>query len=267
MSHKKILAGAGLVLSFWMFVSVANADHSWDGYHWARTANPFTLQLGDNVSSTWDSYLGTTASDWSLSAVLDTAVATGATKASNCKAINGRVEICSSRYGNTGWLGIAQIWISGLHIIKGTVKVNDTYFTTRTYNTPAWRNLVMCQEVGHMLGLSHQDEVFNNPNLGTCMDYTNNPSTNQAPNQHDYDELVSIYDGHTDNISTILTSSGGTGGNKKGKPEDVDQDDTNLDNPSAWGKAVRKDARGDNSVYVRDLGNGKKVFTFVTWVQ
>jgi hypothetical protein len=25
-------------------------------YHWARTSNPFTLKLGDNVSSAWDSY-------------------------------------------------------------------------------------------------------------------------------------------------------------------------------------------------------------------
>ena len=44
----------------------ASANHSWGGYHWARTANPFTLKLGDNVTSTWDSYLATTSSDWSV---------------------------------------------------------------------------------------------------------------------------------------------------------------------------------------------------------
>ena len=49
--------------------------------------------------------------------------------------------------------------------------------------------MVMCQEVGHDFGLDHQDENFNNPNLGTCMDYTNDPSTNQHPNAHDYEEL------------------------------------------------------------------------------
>ena len=52
-------------------------------------------------------------------------------------------------------------------------EVNDTYFNTAKYNTPVWRNLVMCQEVGHTLGLDHQDEIFDNVNLGTCMDYTN----------------------------------------------------------------------------------------------
>ncbi|MEK7215504.1 MAG: hypothetical protein AAB289_07915, partial [Chloroflexota bacterium] len=48
----------------------AEADHSWGNYHWARTANPFTLTLGDNVSSAWDSYLATASTDWSLSVVL-----------------------------------------------------------------------------------------------------------------------------------------------------------------------------------------------------
>ena len=44
----------------------------------------------------------------------------------NCKAVSGRVEVCNSHYGNTGWLGVAQIWVSGLHIQQGTVKLNDT---------------------------------------------------------------------------------------------------------------------------------------------
>lgn len=271
MLYKKILAGAGLILSFGIFVSVAGAAHSWSGYHWARTSSPFTLKLGDNVSSAWDSYLGTTASDWSASTALDTVVAIGATKATYCKATNGRVEVCSSKYGKTGWLGVAQIWISGSHITKGIVKVNDTYFNTVKYNTPAWRNLVMCQEVGHTLGLDHQDEIFDNPNLGTCMDYTNDPSTNQHPNQHDYDELALIY-GHLDGTTTVLNYSGDAGGRANGRPENPENPENiaqniDLSAPSAWGQAVRQDARGNNSLYLRDLGNGEKVFTFVTWAK
>jgi hypothetical protein len=30
-------------------------------------------------------------------------------------------------------------------------------------------------------------ETFDNPILGTCMDYTSDPTTNQHPNRHDYD--------------------------------------------------------------------------------
>lgn len=39
------------------------------------------------------------------------------------------------------------------------------------------RCLVTCQEVGHTFGLDHRDENFDNGNLGTCMDYTNDPGT------------------------------------------------------------------------------------------
>src|SRR3989344_2559783 len=201
----KIMLKKSLLLSALVLVLItgtATASHSWGNYHWGRTANPFTLQLGDNVSSAWDGYLATTASDWSLSSVLDTVITPGKTRSRTCKATNGRVEVCSDTYGFNGWLGVAQIWVSGNHITKGTTKVNDSYFNTSTYNTPAWRNLVMCQEVAHTLGLDHQDENFDNANLGTCMDYTNNPSTNQHPNAHDYEQLDTIY-AHLDSTTTL----------------------------------------------------------------
>src|SRR5215203_645915 len=53
---------------------ITSEQHSWEGYHWARTSNPFTLKLGDNLSSTWDSHLGTTSADWTKSTVLNTKV-------------------------------------------------------------------------------------------------------------------------------------------------------------------------------------------------
>jgi hypothetical protein len=37
---------------------------SWGNYHWARTANPFTLKLDNNVTSTWTTYLNQASSDW-----------------------------------------------------------------------------------------------------------------------------------------------------------------------------------------------------------
>ena len=148
----------------------AFANHSWGGYHWARTSNPFALKVGDNVSSQWDAILNTTISDWSKSTVCDlTKVAGQAT--GRCRGTSGRDEVCNGTYGNNGWLGVASISITGVtHITLGTVKLNDTYFNTSKYNTTPWRNLVSCQEVGHTLGLDHQDTNFNNANLGTCMD-------------------------------------------------------------------------------------------------
>jgi len=236
------------------FASTASASHSWGGYHWARTANPLTLKLGDNLSTNWDAQLLLASIDWSVSSVLDTLVVPGATNPKNCKAVSGRIEVCNSKYGNNGWLGIATVWASGQHITQGTVKLNDSYFNTAKYNTPAWKNFVMCQEVGHIFGLDHQDENFNNANLGSCMDYTSDPSTNQHPNQHDYDMLETIY-AHLDSKTTIsqIPSS-----NK----EEVDHSD-----PSTWGKKIHTHSDSHGDLYERDFGKGNKIFTFVVWAK
>jgi hypothetical protein len=194
-------------------VAPAAANHSWGGYHWARTSNPFTLKVGDNVSSAWDAYLDGAISDWSASSVLDLAKVAGGTRPKNCRPTAGRIEVCNARYGNNGWLGIAQIWLNGDHITQAIAKMNDTYFGTSAYNTPAWRRLVMCQEIAHGFGLDHQDENFDNPNLGTCMDYTSDPDgppSNEHPNAHDYAELEVIYS-HLDGSTTVQQSSASKG--------------------------------------------------------
>ena len=240
-------------------VSPAQANHSWGGYHWARTSNPFTVTLGDNVSTAWDTTLTTTASDWSQSAVLDTVVGTGRANPRNCRPTAGRVEVCNSTYGNNGWLGIAQVWISGSHITQGTVKLNDSYFNTSTYNTPAWRNLVSCQEVGHTLGLDHQDENFDNANLGTCMDYARDPSTNQHPDKHDYDQLLTIYS-HTDSTTTVGQSTSPAPG-RSGTAADE-----GPNNPAEFGRPTGvKDNYGRDILFEQSLPDGRKFFTHVFW--
>ncbi len=231
----------------------ASASHSWGGYHWARTANPFTLQLGDNVTSAWDPYLATTSSDWTASSVLNTTVAPGGSRSVKlCDATTGRVQVCNAKYGNNGWLGIASIWASGNHITRGTVKLNDTYFSTASYNTPAWRNLVSCQEVGHTLGLGHQDEDFGT-SLGSCMDYSNDPVPNQHPNAHDYDQLASIYS-HLDTTTTIASTTAAAPGASGADVADA-----------AWGRLVQVTNHGQGAWFERDLGGGDVILTHVFW--
>lgn len=232
--------------------SVGNAEqemHAWGNYHWARTSNPFTIQLGDNVSAGWDGYLATASSDWSQSNVLDTSIVAGqSTK--QCRPTAGRVEVCNSTYGNTGWLGIAQIWLSGGHISQGAVKLNDTYFNTATYNTPAWRNLVMCQEVGHTFGLGHNDEDFNTTN-GTCMDYSNDPVPNQHPDNHDYQQLSDTY-AHVDNTTTV------------GLVAPVALGLADQTTPDQWGEHIGSSPSGNTHHFERDFGEFK-IVTSVTW--
>jgi hypothetical protein len=248
MRKRFVLALGVFALAGATFASTAAANHSWNKYHWARTANPFTVQLGNNLSSGWTSYLGTTSTDWSKSSVLDTSVVSGGTN-SSCQPTSGRVEVCNGAYGTTGWLGVAQIWVvRGKHITQGTVKVNDTYFNTAQYNTSAWRNLVMCQEVGHTFGLDHQDENFNNANLGTCMDYTNDPSTNQHPNQHDYDQLVTIYS-HLDSFTTVGTAAP-TGAANSGNAAPI---------------AVERSDRISSSTITETFADGSARVTYILW--
>ena len=239
-------------------VSVLSANHSWGGYHWARTSNPFTLKVGDNVSSAWDSYLDEAISDWSASSVLNLTKVAGGTRPRNCRPTSGRIEVCNASYGNNGWLGIAQIWITGgEHITQATAKMNDYYFNSPPYSTtPAWHRLVMCQEVAHDFGLAHQDENFDNPNLGTCMDYTSDPEGNEHPNSHDYQQIVTIYT-HLDTTTTIGSAL------PQAMPPAMGQID--FDSPGQWGRLVSSSARDRVQVFDLDFGRGNHVITHVFW--
>jgi hypothetical protein len=221
----KAVVVIGVLAGLMLGVLPARADHSWGGYHWARQSNPFTLKVGDNVSSAWDAYLNEAISDWSASSVLDLSKVAGGTRPRNCRPTAGRIEVCSDKYGNNGWLGLAQIWVNGGHISQGTSKLNDYYFSQAKYNTPAYRRLVMCQEIAHDFGLDHQDENQTNPNLGSCMDYTSDPDgppSNEHPNQHDFDQLEVIYD-HLDSSNTVGQSVGSSPGKpSRSRYENVD---------------------------------------------
>ena len=235
----------------------AQATHAWSTYHWARTSNPFTLQIGDNMTAAdWKSYLGTASTDWSSSAggnPLRTKIVAGASN-KRCSATSGRVEVCNGNYGQNGWLGLAQIWLSGSHITQGTAKMNDSYFNTATYNNPNEKLHVVCQEVGHTFGLDHQST--DGSSLNTCMDYFSNTGANAGstasthPNAHDYGELAIIYS-HLDTTTTIAAAApvfglgGAAGADGHGTPAGA--------------------SKAHGSWYVQDLGNGRALITHIYW--
>lgn len=257
-------------------LSPAIANHSWGGYHWQRSGAEVTAPVGDNVSAAWDSYLqvavnggGAGKPGWNSSNAIQSPLVPGATNPKNCKAVPGRIEVCNSRYGNNGWLGIASIWLSSGHIVQGTTKLNDTYFSTPSYNTPAWRRLVTCQEVGHDYGLGHTNEIFTNYNDGTCMDYTNAPAggvvggfnygpSNEYINQHDLDLLASIYN-HADATNFGIRTVG-----QSAAPPSSDSG-LSGDSPAEWGRAIGHDGHGRPDTFELDLGNGRKKITHVFW--
>jgi hypothetical protein len=276
--NKKFYALLSISILILVFVAIPTfANHPWANYHWERSSNPVLLTIGDNMDSNWDPYLNIAVADWNQSNVLGLTIGAGSGNTRRCKSnASNNIQVCNDTYGNTGWLGLASISVSGDHITFGSAKMNDTYFNTPQYDTPEWRLFVTCQEIGHAFGLGHQDEAFDNANLGTCMDYTsdpgleNDPDNNLHPNQHDYGQLETIY-AHLDG------SGGGGGGGGEGcfppnsrkcrgqgnNGNGNGNDNGNGNNASEWGQLVRQNGR--IAVYERDFGNGNRVITFVIW--
>jgi hypothetical protein len=293
MLHRRLnlLMGCTLVLVAATFIPrQLSANHSWSGYHWDGTGLPVDISVGDNLTTgVWASHLQAAVSDWNqptggATQAVRLHVVVGNSNPASCDPTLGRMEVCNSAYGDTGWLGVAQVWVyrgKGKHIAQATTLLNDTYFADPFYNTPAWRQMVTCQEIAHDFGLDHQDENFDNYNLGTCMDYSAVPEgsaefgpANTSPNQHDFDQLALTYAHLADGGGT---GGGGGGGGRGGRGQAGPQfgpfpdlpapalQHVPIDSPAAWGQLIRDNGR--SALYELDLGNGFALFTFVTWAR
>jgi hypothetical protein len=258
-----LIAGAALL------AGPAAANHSWNGYHWAGNGTSITIRVNTAITSQWTASVGKAISDWNKSTELTlsgpTAVSAGARR---CNPIAGQILVCNYSYGQRGWLGIATIWLDAKgHIAQATTKLNDSYHNVAPYNRPEWRALVACQEIGHDFGLDHQDENFDNANLGTCMDYTSKPlgpPANTVPNAHDYSQLNTIYN-HNDGYTSAKTSTN-FGIRQVGRPVPQGLSGEDIgDSPADWGRAIRRDRRGRPDVFVRDFAGGERAITHVFW--
>ena len=262
---QKLVAAITVGLACSALSSVAFANHSWGGYHWSRTTPQFTLKLGNNLTAAdWKSHLAQSSSDWNSgnSAVLTAIV--GGTSNKRCSMVAGTTQVCNGTYGNNGWLGLASINITGgTHITQGSAKMNDTYFSSATYNNPNEKLHVMCQEVAHTFGLDHQSTDGSSQN--SCMDYFSNTGAiatstlSTKPNQHDFDELNFIYS-HLDSSTTVAAIAAASAAHGAAKA-DVDV----TDDPNSWGQLVSQAPHGRSSTYERYNNDGSKTVTHVFW--
>ena len=272
-----------LLLSGAALISIsAQADHSWGPYHWARTTSSFDLTIVNSTTSDWDSHVDLAVSGnkegWSSSTVLnmvqDLNGDTDKRTRRHCPAPSGKVRICNLAYGYNGWLGVAGIYIdTNGHIEAAYTKLNDSYLSNGGYySTYEWRQSVTCQELGHNVGLDHQDEDFDNGSLYTCMDYQDPPY--EYPNQHDYDQLETIYS-HTNSYNsyddgTSGGNDGGDGGNDgcnapPGRGCNKGQDDHLAPGDEGWGMSLGR--RGQVEKFLRINADGTRILTFVTWTE
>lgn len=262
--------------------STAHANHPWGTYHWAHTStDSFPLPVGDNTTGDWQEILSLAITGWASLAGNDIST-TGSiiappwseqeiipqlvigTAGKACKTVTGTTQVCNKSYGANGWLGLATIYLSGNHITKGTAKVNDTYFSTATYNNPNEKRHVVCQEVAHTFGLGHQSE--DGTSLNTCMDYYSNTGANAGdvrstiPNYHDYEQLSLIYNAHTDSVSSVSSTA-------KALATQADTNASDDDNPRQWGQLLHQSTSGRSSVYEQTLENGNKIVRHVLWTE
>ena len=262
---KRNIRGMFVGLAVAMLPATVQANHSWSTYHWARTTPQFTLKIGDNLSAAdWKGHLSQASSDWNspqlfgaASTPLLTAIVAGQSNR-RCSMVAGTTQVCNSKYGNNGWLGLASINITGSdHITQGTAKMNDTYFSTATYNNPNEKLHVMCQEVAHTFGLGHQSEDGSSQN--SCMDYFSNTGANATstlstrPNKHDFDQLNIQY-AHLDSTTTVASIAASVTG-----AQEV------TDEPHTWGYLVSQSANGRSATYERYHSDGSRTITHVYW--
>lgn len=263
--HRLLIAAA--VAGALLVPMTADANHSWGGYHWARTTSQFTLKLGDNLTTAdWRGHLAQSSIDWNSptsfgasSTPILTAVVAGQSTSRKCSMVAGTTQVCNANYGNNGWLGLASINLASgtKHITQGTAKMNDSYFNSATYNNTNERQHVMCQEVAHTFGLDHQSTDGSSQN--TCMDYFSNTGANAGsavstrPNAHDFDQLNLIYS-HADSTTTVAAATAASAA------ADIDPE-----NDHSWGYLVRQSPDGRSSYYERGNSDGSVTLTHVYW--
>jgi hypothetical protein len=254
--HRRYLSLVLLVVVAVAAVPVFGA-HAWGTYHWSKTGAQITPPVVMNLTSPWPNYASRVMSDWNASGVIESPWSYGSISSRRrCTSTTGQIEVCNDSYGQNGWLGIAGISLSGGHIVKGYTKLNDTYYATAKYNTPAWRRMVFCQEVGHDYGLGHVNETFTDPNTGSCMDYTNDPSgtagtngnlSNEYPNSHDYSMLSSIYN-HTHATTSLPFDAMVNDATRPRKVEEF------LNKAEQWGTPIAFDPEGRPTTFFLKTG-------------
>ena len=264
---KRVTSALAVGLVCASVTTVALATHSWGGYHWARTTPQFTLKLGNNLTAAdWRTYLSQTSADWnSGSSPVLTSIVAG-TSSKRCSMVAGTTQVCNAAYGKNGWLGLASINLTGgVHITQGTAKMNDSYFSTATYNNPNEKLHVMCQEVAHTFGLEHQST--NGTSQNSCMDYFSNTGANAGstlstkPNAHDFEELTLIYSNldSTTTVNSFGASLAAAGPGSSAEYVDI------SDDHNSWGQLVKQSSNGRSSHYERYNGDGSKTVTHVFW--
>ena len=181
MRVKTLVAALLALFSALVLVSVAGADHSWNGYHWPSDHRSPAV------------YSKATSNLYNVPAAVTEWAALGTPIQPAMTANSTGAAVTVSEGYSPWWLGLARVYLtSDGHITKGEVKLNTKLL--KKYPAAA-ADHVLCQELGHIWGLDHNRVGDSSPDDQTCMNDQVNLRSVQytTPNQHDVDELNLIY--------------------------------------------------------------------------
>ena len=195
---KWIVAGMAL-LALPLMATVAFAE-SWNGYHWSSDKQSPTV-VNTTRSSLYD--VPAAVQEWAdLGTPIQPALVRGK-----------KADIFVMENSTISSLGHTDVlWNDSGHIIQATVYLNTALL--ELYG-PAAADQVLCHELGHALGLAHNDI-----DTDSCTNTTIWPGTATAASASDAEQLNLIYghlDGGTSDGGTTKKGGGGSGGDGGGK--------------------------------------------------
>lgn len=197
MISRPAVALAVAAATLFAVVTIAGADHSWNGYHWPSDKLAPTV-VSKTSSSLYD--VPAAVAEWANLGTPISPTLVGGRKG----------DIAVSEGFSPFWLGLARVFVEGGHITSAEVKLNTRLL--KSYGA-AVADHVLCQELGHVLGLDHnRDGAIGGSPDNSCMNDQGHLGQYSAPNGHDIEQLNAIYS-HLDSAGGANPASapGGNG--------------------------------------------------------